>query len=265
MRKFFLSLICFVILQAAGSAGEIKFVQVTDVHYSSGNEYKEQVLKKTIADINKQSKISFVVFTGDNIDSPNPVYLKEFVKMANKLNVPYYAVIGNHDVFKNGGLSKEQYLEIMRYNNIFYKPKKPNYVFKKDRFVFIIVDGAKEVIPGPAGYYREDTLKWLDKQLKKYKNNPVTIFQHYPLIEPKILKSHRTHQAEVYLDLLGKHNNVIAVISGHYHVNGENMQNGIYHISTPSLLNEPNSYKIITVVTTRGFSPMIYTELREVK
>jgi len=248
----------------AAFANEIKFIQVTDSHYSGNNAYSKQVLERTVQDINKQSGISFIAFTGDNIDSANPDYLKEFVHIINKLKYPYYIVIGNHDVFKNGGLSKERYIEIIRKNHFIYQPRKPNYVFEKNGFVFLVADGAKEVIPGAGGYFKDDTLKWVDKQLKKYKDKPVVILQHFPLVEPKVIKSHRTYEAQKYLDLLKQHNNVIAVISGHYHTNGETMQDGIYHISTPSLLNDPNCYKIITIVTTKGFAPMIYTELKEV-
>lgn len=255
----------FLAVQIAGFAAEIKFAQITDTHFSNKNPYSKEVLTAVINDINSQSDLAFVVFTGDNIDVANVECLKNFVKTANKLKIPYHLVIGNHDVYKNGGLSKEKYIETVRFNNIFYGHRKPNYVFKKNGFVFITVDGAKEVIPGPAGYYKKDTLDWLDKQLKKHRNDTVVIFQHFPVIEPRKVTSHRTYKSEIYLDLLKQHDNVAAVISGHYHFNGETMQDGIYHISSPSMLGDPNYYKIITVITTKGFSPMIYTELREVK
>lgn len=45
-------------------------------------------------------------------------------------------------------LSKAHYLEIIKDYNYFYKYKKPNYVFKQNGFVFIVLDGAKEDIPG---------------------------------------------------------------------------------------------------------------------
>lgn len=260
----FLTLLVLLIVQNSVMANVIKFVQVTDVHYNNKIPYRKEVLTQTVNDINKQKDVSFVLFTGDNIDSPKPEYLNDFLKIINGLNVPYYIVIGNHDVFKSGGLSKQQYIEQIKENNFFYRPRKPNYVFKKNGFVFIVVDGAKEVIPGAIGYYKKDTLAWLEKQLVKYKKYPVVIAQHYPLVEPKVLKSHETYQKEDYLSILDKYDNVAAVISGHYHINGENMRNGVYHISTPTLMAVPNCYKIIEISTTKGFSPMIYTELKEV-
>lgn len=264
-KNIILTILSILLLQNTVFANVIKFVQVTDTHFIAKNEYRTEVLQETVNSINKEKDISFVVFTGDNLDSPKEQYLPDFVKIINKLNVPYYIVIGNHDVFKQNGLSKAHYLEIIKDYNYFYKYKKPNYVFKQNGFVFIVLDGAKEVIPGSNGFYKENTLSWLDKQLKKYKNDPVVIFQHFPIIMTKERPTHTVYQKDKYLDILDKHDNVISIISGHLHINDEVMRNGVYHITSPTLLNTPPVYKIITVSTTKGFSPMIYTELKEVE
>lgn len=261
---FILLFAAFILFQITVSANEIKFIQVTDTHYISGNEFRKNVLDAAINDINTLKDVSFVVFTGDNIDKADPDYLKDFVRIVNKLNVPYYLIIGNHEVFKNGDLSKSRYMEIIKENNFFYHPKEPNYKFKKNGFKFLIADGAKEVIPGSNGYYKQDTLDWIEKELYRHPNMPTVILQHFPLVPPKDMATHSTYKAENYLEMLNRHNNVIAVISGHYHINGEQMKDGIYHISSPTLLNEPYQYKIIDIVTTKEFSPMIYTQLREV-
>ena len=93
------------------------------------------------------------------------------------------------------------------------------------------------------------------------------IFQHFPVEDPEgvesRLKTHKTYKVEEYREMLDKHQNLLAIISGHFHVNSENMKNGVYHISSPSLLTLPQAYKIIDIVTTKEFSPIIYTQLRE--
>ena len=270
MKKSLLTILFLLLIQTCANAFEsnIKFVQVTDTHFDTSKPYTVEVLKNTVKDINRQKDVSFVVFTGDNLNSPKPEDLDDFINIINKLKSPYYLVIGNHDVFKSKNLSKERYNEIVRENNMFWFHRKWNYTFKKKGYVFIVVDGAKEVIPGPVGYYREDTLKWLDKQLKKHSRRPVVIFQHYPIIAaPEFgsrLKSHKTYQAEKYFEVLDKHKNVLAVITGHMHMNNETMQNGVYHITSPTLLAEPNMYKIIDIVSKKGLSPIIYTQLKEV-
>ena len=264
-KNIILTLFFSILLQSSVFASVIKFAQVTDTHFIAKDEYRTEVLEQTIKDINKTNGLEFVIFTGDNLDSPHAEYLPQFINIVNKLDIPYYIVIGNHDVFRNNGLSKAEYLDIVKDNNVFYKYKKPNYVFKKNGFVFIVVDGAKEIIPGSVGYYKKDTLEWLDTQLKKYEKCPVVILQHFPLVSTKELKSHDVYQKEDYLNILDKHDNVVSVVAGHLHVNSEVMRNGVYHITSPTLLSTPPVYKIITITTTKGFSPMIYTELKEVE
>ena len=246
-------------------AGEVKFVQVSDAHVSANNTYSQDVLEAAVKDINALENVSFVAFTGDNIDSSKIENLEAFLKIINKLKAPYYIVVGNHDVFKSNGLSKVRYFEVVKSHNWFYWHTKPNYVFKRGEFVFIVLDGAKETIPGTNGYYKKATLEWFDLQLEKYKDRPVIVLQHFPIMPPMEERSHQVYKPEDYMAVLKRHNNVIAIVSGHYHTNKEKMDNGIYHINSPALISAGNPYKIIDIVTTKGFSPMIYTQLRELE
>ena len=268
MKRFIFTLFALLITVGAVYAENIKFVQITDAHLSADSEFTLKVLNSAVADINNQQNIAFVVFTGDNINTPNEKNLVTFTNIANKLKVPYYVVLGNHDVYKNHNMSKTQYYEIIRKESPLRRHQRTgNYKFKTNGFVFLTVDGAKEIIPGAVGYYRQDTLNWVDKTLSKNRRRSVVIFQHFPIEYPqgaeRRLKTHKTYKVEEYQNMLSKHNNVLAVLSGHLHVNGETMKDGVYHISTPSLLSTPNSYKIIDIVTTKGFSPIIYTQLKE--
>lgn len=265
MKKYFAYILFIFLFFAQTCFGEeIKIVQVTDSHYRKDNAYANKVLKAAVKDINKLNGVSFVVFTGDNIDRAKEEDLIAFIRIVNKLKVPYYVAIGNHEVFKSNGLSKQRYMEVIKEQNFFFRQRTPDYYFRKGSFGFLIADGAKEVIPGANGYFKESTLEYIDKQLTKHDNLKFVIFQHFPLIEPKHSSTHNTYKADEYLKLLNNHSNVIAIVSGHYHVNSEKMQDGIYHINTPALLILPHQYKIIDINLTKGFSPMIYTQLREV-
>lgn len=138
----------------------------------------------------------------------------------------------------------------------FYHPKSANYVFKKNGIVFIAMNGVKEVIPMPNGFFRENELIWLDKQLTKYSNKQVVILQHFPLIETHIA-DHNLYQKEDYEKVLKKHNNIISIISGHYHENREEERDGIYHIVTKNFSNN-RYYKLIEIDTKNS---MVYTFL----
>ena len=144
MFKKILTLAVILLAVPAVSAKEIRIIQVTDSHFTTlGQGYSQRdvtpsqrVLENTIKDINKISDKSFVVFTGDNIDKPNDEDLKAFLKVANKLNCPYYMVIGNHEASKYQKFSKKDYLKIVRRHSKNCKSKEANYVFKHDGMVF---------------------------------------------------------------------------------------------------------------------------------
>lgn len=262
-------MLVFMLAQGV-SAKEIKFIQITDSHFSAtGKDFSQRdvensknYLVKAIADINTIPNVDFVVFTGDNIDTANSSDLKAFISIANKLKFPYYMVIGNHEVFKSQNLDKVEYMKIVRKYSKNCRPSGPNYVFEKKGFVFLVVDGAKEVIPGPAGYFRQDTLKWFDKKLTQYKKRDVVVFQHFPIVEPYHNRTHTTYNIKDYEDVLKKHSNVIAIISGHYHANGEAKKDGIYHISTPALVEDPHNYKVIEIESKNKGDYQVYTQLR---
>ena len=188
--------------------------------------------------------------------------LHSLLKQLKDIDVPCYFVIGNHDV-ATSSLNKDKYLDIIRSHNWFYPAWKTNFKFRKNGILFVVVDGAKQIIPGPNGYYKKDTLEWLDKVLAKNTKTPVVILQHFPVVEPKKTRSHSTYKVEDYLAIIDKYDNVIAVVSGHYHMNKEIMRNGVYHVSTPAFAEEPHYYKLIEIVNSKNFLPMIFTQLRE--
>ena len=264
LNKLYLFLLIILCFGQSVCAKNLKFVQITDSHFSSqsGGGYPQKVLEKTVKDINSIPNVDFVVFTGDNIDTANETDLIKFLKIANYLKYPYYVVIGNHEVFKSQNLDKKEYMRIVSKYSKNCRAKSANYVFKKKGIVFLVVDGAKEVIPGPAGYYKKDILKWLDKKLTKYKGKEVVIFQHFPIIPPYYNRTHTTYNVADYEAILKKHSNVVAIFSGHYHANGETRQDGIYHVSTPALIVPPNDFKVIDMSVKGKKDCQIYTQLR---
>src|SRR5574344_430010 len=159
MKKFLLLFISLIVVFLAGNssvfAENIKFVQITDAHIDSNSAYSQNVLKSAVEDINALEGVSFVVFTGDNINSPSPENLKAFVTIVEKLKAPYYVALGNHDVYKSQGMSRVRDYEILKRGKLLVPQRGANYGGKKKGFVVLGVEGAKGVIPGSMGYYRE--------------------------------------------------------------------------------------------------------------
>ena len=260
MKKFFGLLFIFFILTLTVNAKDMRFVQISDIRFNSVDD-KNNSLEKVIKEINKQKNVEFVIFTGDCINKPDKNDLDGFLSEAKKLDMPFYIVIGDKDVNKHKGMSKKDFLKTVKKQVRKFKPEEPDYVFEYNDFVFIVVDGSKDVIPGTNGFYKENDLAWLDEQLTQYSKNNVIIFQHFPLIPPSDREAYYTFKPENYLALLLRHNNVKAVISGHFGVNNEKTVNGIVHISTAGL----PYYRIIDILDYDTNNPTIWAELKEIK
>ena len=259
MKKLLILLFMLIITAAGAMAADIRFVQVDGAFFDAYNENSIKSFEKLVSKINSEKNVSFVVFTGNNIAKPDRVNLKQFLKKANKLDVPYYVVLGQKDVNKKKLLGKADYMKLTRKKNFaMWKFKTPNYVFVKNGLVFIVADGSKEVIPISSGYYRPEVLEWIDKKLDKYKNRNVVILQHYPLIPPCEKEDSYTFQADAYLKMLSEHKNVKGIISGHFGTNKEQEVDGIMHISTA---NAP-TYRIIDITDYDSDHPIFWSTIK---
>ncbi len=238
-------------------AGEVKFVHFTDVHITDRSknrgrrmlEQSGELLKNAVRRVNAVEDLDFVIFTGDMIDIPDKNLLKKFTTAANELNAPWYWTTGNHDV--GPGLNKRDFVaEMNRFNGS--SRTKPYYSFIIDDFIFICMDGTIDNIPTAHARFSPKELEWLDGQLEKNSDKYALIFQHFPVVEPFKSNDHYILNAKEYLEVLDGHNNVIAVLSGHYHIAEINRRNGVMHVSSPALVQRPNAVRLITVSTRDG-------------
>ena len=257
MKKLIGLLLALLFFTSYVMADDIRFVQVTDLKYSKSDE--NNVLPKIINDINKLKNIDFVVFTGDNIQKPNEKDLKAFIKETKKLKKEFHIAIGEKDVNKHKDLSKKQYAKIARRNISIAKDGNINYIFTKKGVVFIIADGAKDVIPSANGYFKNDTVDWINTNLDSHLNQNVIIIQHFPLIPPENNETYVTLKPEKYMEVLNSHKNVKAIISGHFGVNKEEIKDGISHITTAPA----PYYRIIDILDCTSSNPTIWAEVRK--
>lgn len=257
MKKLLTLFFMFAFSLLSASADNIRFAQISDVRFNSLQD--ENLLKKVITDINKQKGIEFVIFTGDNINKPSKEDLEGFLAEAKRLNCPFYIVLGDKDVNKLKEMSKAEYLKIVKKHVRKYKHLEPNYVFEKNGVIFIVADGSKEVIPSTNGFYKENVVDFVENNLDLYKENNVIIFQHFPLIPPSNREAYYTFRPENYLKILDSHQNVKAIISGHFGVNSELNLNGVAHITTSGL----PYYRVIDIIDCETKTPTIWAELRK--
>ena len=258
MNKFLSFFFAFLLISSTAFAKDMKIVQVSETRFSEKDDNTQ--LQKLIKSVNKQKNVKFVVFTGDNISSPKQENLKEFLVQLKELKYPYYLIIGEKDVNKSKGLSKIEYSKIVQKNIKKYKPKATNYSFVVDNLAFIVIDGSKDVIPSSNGFYKKETINWLQEELKLYKNNNIIILQHFPLIPPINKETYMTYKPEQLLEIINNNKNIKAVISGHFGVNKEFSQNGVTFISSPSF----PKYKVIEIMDYETENPTFWSVIKEI-
>lgn len=253
----FIILVVLLLITVPSSFGsELKFVQISDTHFSDIREdtgYKllsksGPLLEDAISQINKMKGIDFVVITGDLIDRPNEDSICKAADILKKLRYPWYYAIGNHDINPNGYLTKQKFVDILKEKNKNYKFDSAYYTFKpQNGYRVIVLDAALEDKTGPNGIVSDMELEWLDCILKKSKNDVVLIFIHFPVLEPFESHNHRILNADAVKAVLEKYKMPIAVFSGHYHTTKITKRGNILHVSTPSLVGYPNAFRVVNV------------------
>ena len=215
-------------------ADNLTITVISDAHISA--DKKNNTMTKSISRLIKaveqanHGTSDIVVFLGDNVQSADRINTAMFAKIINKLKKPYYVTIGNRDVAKSKDLPKEEVLKITNKFSSNKISKLPSYK-KKNDLIFVFLSGANETFPTYKGYYKNYELDFLDKTLTKFKDKKVIIFQHFPVVPPCEDSIRETVKPENYLAVLNKHNNVLAVVSGHYHKEDVVEQNSVKHIS----------------------------------
>lgn len=248
-------------LNTPASTPNLKFAQISDVHYSNFEKNTSfKVLSKTgelltdaIYQVNNTPNIDFVMFTGDMINKPKPDQLMCFIKYANLLCCPWYAILGNHDITHDETLSKKKVFDILNghnpnfcYTNTYYSfsPKKGYKVIGLDTIIDYQTTSQGEV--------SEEQQAWLKSELDKSKGDIIIIFTHVPLIEPFPSENHRMRNSYDVKILLKKYKNPIIVCSGHYHATKIFKEDNVLYISTPSLASYPNAFRIINICPQRS-------------
>lgn len=168
MKKLVLSLILWSVAYLT-FAQNFKYAHVTDTHV--GTATGEEDLRRTVADINQQNDINFVIITGDITEMGTDEELKLAKTILADLNKPYYIIPGNHDTgwSESGGVS---FIKNFGYDK---------FTFDYNGYRFIACASGPYVRMSD-GHIPRDATVWLDSLLKKTpKNMPLIFVNHYPV------------------------------------------------------------------------------------
>ncbi len=230
---------------------KIKFIQLTDIHYAS--TYSEVsdvfkinatispsiVLKRAVSEILEQKPL-FIIITGDiicdaNYPSENQVtkWAKEVKCKLNNISksgILVFYTIGNHDIFdlRNPYIDIDHPLYSLRFYIKFFGPLYYSFTIGNTHFIVLSPHMIKQIEVKYA--FKEDQVKWLEKDLDIHKDYDIIVFVHEP---PNVWDLTGDSTSKV-LNLLKKYK-VKLIICGHWHIYSYHEFKGLKILVSPAL------------------------------
>ena len=218
------------------------FALLTDTHISTSNPRPMEDLQRSIADINLDPSIEFVVVTGDLTENGDRASIQAIKSALDQLRVPYYAASGNHETtWSESG--------VMDFTRIFGDSR---FAFSH-RGMYFIGFNSGPVIRMADGHVAPQDIAWLKHNLDSVSAagaTPIFVFTHYPLRNGDV-----DNWYEV-TDVLREHN-VQCIMGGHYHRNLLFDCDGIADVLNRSNLRDKdgrNGYSVISITDSIRFS-----------
>jgi 3',5'-cyclic AMP phosphodiesterase CpdA len=233
----------------------VKILEVNDLHIV--NEASLAYPRKVIAAMNKEGG-DLAIIPGDLAKDGKRSELELARDVLGGLKMPYFVVQGNHDVLHGG--EKEETL----FREVFSLKSNSYHVTAKGIHFIVIAHGCGRAYQKNA--VRPDVLAWMRKTLGSIRDEkPYILVSHYPFARGV---RYRTPNADEVLSLF-KDRKLLAVMSGHFHGNTENIENGVLMTTTACSSGTRGNHDGTKAKGYRVFhidgNMEIKTEFREVK
>jgi len=253
--------------------GPIRFAVVTDAHVDvkgvnamKMSAFSSECVERTVADLNREKDLDFVMVTGDLLQDGEWENAREIKKHLDRLSAPYYVVAGNHDYMPaNPKVRREgfTYMTIQDFVKFFnghgYDQPGSRYWARsiKPGFRIIALDAClpdEQVKWG--GVIPAEQLAWLDAELSSHSRELNLTFMHHNFLSwsedemtggPK--QWFNIDNAADVRAVLSRHKTAAPVaISGHRHI-GLNYKEieGVTYFIAPALNSHPMRYTVFNI------------------
>ncbi len=179
------------------SAGDTIKIAFTGDSHRFYDELENFVTK--VNEVNQTNQFDFVVHVGDIADFGLPKQYLWGNSYLQKLDIPYFVLLGNHDMVGNGG---QAYTEMFGDYNF-------SFIYGKTKFIFLNSNSREFEFNG-----KVPDINWLDNQLKPSNNfNKAVVIFHVPPTDADF----DSNLTGSFHETLAKYNNVLFGVHGHLH------------------------------------------------
>lgn len=246
----------------------LRFGVLTDTHYAdrptAGTRHYADSLQKVDEAIEafNRAKVDFVIELGDLKDmdakgTPELTlrYLDSIEQRLRRFDGPLYHVLGNHDM---DCITKEEFLA--HTSNAGRANGRAYYSFEAQGVRCIVLDANfnADMTPYSRGNFDwrvanipAEQLDWLDGELKRHRRQPTIIFLHQMLDSfSDINKDLCVKNADKAVEIIERHEQVLAVIQGHHHPGHYSHRRGVHYLTLNGMIEQAaptNSYAIVEV------------------
>ncbi len=259
-----------------------RFVQISDPHLGSNSDgrWNNNFVCTMMPDVMgclrrdlARLKPDFILATGDLASQPTRDAMFVARDFMDWLGYPYYPMGGNHDFVVEE--SRDWFREAFHAH---LPSPEMHYSFDHENLHFCVLDpywiwsdgslhGYSEkyvdelmqtVNDRPHWMVPETQLAWLEEDLKRNASKPTIIASHYPAVpipertlRPGIMNAGELDNGGEVIEVLKRHPQVRAVLSGHFHMNLVVQEGGLTHVITSALPEYPTEYRDVCVYEDR--------------
>lgn len=259
-----------------------RFVQLSDLHLGSlvNGEWNNRFLCSMMPEVMSclrrdlaELQPDFLLVTGDIANHQTRDALFAARDLLDSLGFPYYPLGGNHDfVLKE---SREWFLDIF---GAHLPLSDTVYSFTHEKLHFCVLDPWWKWPDGALFPFSEKAvvdpvqmssmkaqwavppheLAWLENEFETHRSLPTIVATHYPavpipvrMLRPGIEDAGHLDNGGLLIELLRRHPQVKAIISGHVHMHFIEQQDGLTHVVTGALPEYPSEYRDFQVYRDR--------------
>lgn len=255
---------------------QVKFGIIADTHLGLPvegikDEFKMTVssvdlLRSAVNEFNKISDLEFVVLCGDITLDAEPWNLEIIKTVMDELRMPYYIILGNHDLSPvpkprkfpgpppARGVTRAEFVWAFQGHGY----RGPEYWWSLDPIPGLHLIGLDTNVPGSwGGHVVAKQLQWLEQDLKDNSKKLTIVVSHHNWVawhkdeetaEWKEYNKFQVDNAKEVRKVFEKYPQVSFVLTGHRHIGLRNNKvNDVYYFVNPAVCSYPMRYTVYTL------------------